>query len=323
MTPETGQARYLQHLTLERGLAKNTRLAYERDLIAYRDWLERHDIHTLEAVDADTLRAYQASLAEYQTATVTRRLSSVKGMHRFLYDEGLLTIYAGAGVRTPKPAKTLPGTLSIDQVTALLEGAGGEPDHESDPIRLRDRALLELLYASGARVSEIVALDVDDLRTEADVLDDGDWRAAVTNGGFLRVTGKGNTQRIVPYGSYAGRALAAYLVRVRPGFVRHSAPGHHAALFLGPRGKRISRQSVWLVIKAAAERAELTVPVSPHSLRHSFATHLLEGGADVRAVQELLGHASVTTTQIYTHVSRDTMREHYVGAHPRARFVEP
>jgi integrase/recombinase XerD len=300
-----GRLRYLQHLTLERGVSKNTQAAYERDLVAYEAWLTDEGIASLEDVTPATLKQYVQSLAQLSTATVTRRLASVRGMHRFLYDEGVLETYAGAGVRTPKPAKKLPQTLSVDEVSALLEAAGGD-----SPVRLRDRALLELLYASGARVSEAVVLDVDDLLQ-------GTQDAQLEDGGFLRVTGKGNKQRIVPYGSYAGKALSDYLVRARPIFAKKGSAT--PALFLGPRGARMSRQSVWLVIKAAAERAEITTPISPHSLRHSFATHLLAGGADVRSVQELLGHASVTTTQIYTHVSRETLREHYVSSHPRAK----
>jgi integrase/recombinase XerD len=182
---------------------------------------------------------------------------------------------------------------------------------------LRDRALLELLYATGARVSEVTALDVDDLLSSSEV-DDAwvDPESALESGGMLRVTGKGSKQRIVPYGSFAGRALAAYLVRARPTMVSKGAGT--PALFVGPRGSRVSRQGAWLIIRAAAERAGIAADVSPHTLRHSFATHLLSGGADVRSVQELLGHASVETTQIYTQVTADTLREHYIQAHPRA-----
>ena len=183
-----------------------------------------------------------------------------------------------------------------------------------DPVQLRDRALLELLYATGARISEAVGLSVDDVTTLADVDEVSDEDTDVS---VVRVTGKGNKQRIVPLGSYARAAVDAYLVRARPVFaVRGSAT---PALFLGARGARLSRQSAWLVIQAAAERAELAAHVSPHTFRHSFATHLLEGGADVRVVQELLGHASVATTQIYTLVTADMLRDVYQTAHPRAR----
>ena len=240
-------------------------------------------------------------------------------MHRFLFEEGLLESHAGSGVRTPKPALRLPKALPVEEVEALLAAAGGGEDAAADqPVALRDRALLELLYASGARVSEVTALDLDDLLAvpgRGDAWEDPQY--ALGEGGFLRVTGKGSKQRIVPYGSYAGRALAAYLVRARPAMVARGSGT--PALFVGPRGARLSRQSAWLVIRAAAERAGISTEVSPHTLRHSFATHLLAGGADVRTVQEMLGHASVTTTQIYTQVTADTLREHYLMSHPRAR----
>ena len=317
MSPSAAQGaqRYLRHVALELGLSANSQAAYRRDLDAYAEWLEARGIPDLGAVGPETLSEYVAELSRrgLAPASITRRLSTVRGMHRFLFEEGLLETHAGSGVRTPKRAQRLPKALPIEEVEALLATAGGE-----DPVGLRDRALLELLYASGARVSEVTALDVDDLLAapgRGDVW--GDPARALGAGGFLQVTGKGAKQRIVPYGGYAGRALAAYLVRARPAMAERGRGT--PALFLGPRGGRLSRQSAWLVIRAAAERAGLTSEVSPHTLRHSFATHLLAGGADVRTVQELLGHASVTTTQIYTQVTADTLREHYLGAHPRAR----
>lgn len=327
LTPESGSERYLRHVAIERGLSENTRDAYRRDLSAYRAWLAARGIEDLAEVGPDTLADYVAELGGapraavpgedprpvYSAETISRRLSTVRGMHRFLYEEGLLESFAGSGVRTPRKGKRLPKALRIEQVEALLAATGGE-----DPVSLRDRALLELLYASGARVSEVTALDLDDLLSEAGHGDAWtDPAQSLEGGGFLRVTGKGSKQRIVPYGSFAGRALAAYLVRARPRMV---AKGRGTpALFVGPRGARISRQSAWLAIRAAAERADIAAEVSPHTLRHSFATHLLSGGADVRTVQELLGHSSVTTTQIYTQVTADTLREHYLMSHPRAR----
>ena len=320
-----GAERYLRHVALELGLSANSQAAYRRDLAAYAAWLEQRGITDLGAVVPETLAEYVADLASPQevpgadpkpplaVASITRRLSTVRGMHRFLFEEGLLDAHAGSGVRTPKRAQRLPKALPLEDVEALLNAAGGD-----DPVGLRDRALLELLYASGARVSEVTALDVDDLIGAPGQVDAvSDPEAALGAGGFVQVTGKGSKQRIVPYGSYAGRALAAYLVRARPEMVTRGSGT--PALFVGPRGARLSRQSAWLVIRAAAERAELTREVSPHTLRHSFATHLLAGGADVRTVQELLGHASVTTTQIYTQVTADTLREHYLLAHPRAK----
>ena len=336
--PEEGAARYLRHVAIERGLSQNTRDAYRRDLAAYAEWLGQRGVADLAAVEPETLSEYVAELngastgqrnasgdsegpdsgdedrrRAYSVETINRRLSTVRGMHRFLFEEGLLPSYAGSGVRTPKKAQRLPKALSHEQVEAILAAAGGD-----DPVALRDRALLELLYATGARVSEVTALDVDDLLAGGEGGDAWvDPQAALGEGGFLRVTGKGSKQRVVPYGGYAGRALAAYLVRSRPGMV---AKGKGTpALFVGPRGGRVSRQGVWLIIRAAAERAGITAEVSPHTMRHSFATHLLAGGADVRSVQELLGHASVETTQIYTQVTADTLREHYLSSHPRAR----
>ncbi|WP_125100597.1 site-specific tyrosine recombinase XerD [Leucobacter chromiireducens] len=337
-----GAERYLRHVALELGLSANSQAAYRRDLAAYADWLEACGITDLARVTPATLSEYVAALSgagegsdaagaagsagegeaavprALAPASIARRLSTVRGMHRFLFEEGLLDSHAGSGVRTPKRAQRLPKALPVEEIEALLAAAGGgDAAAAADPVALRDRALLELLYASGARVSEVCALDVDDLLVASGGDAWGDPVAALGEGGLLQVTGKGAKQRIVPYGSYAGRALAAYLVRARPHLV--AAGRGTPALFVGPRGGRLSRQSAWLVIRAAAERAGITAEVSPHTLRHSFATHLLAGGADVRTVQELLGHASVTTTQIYTQVTADTLREHYLLAHPRAR----
>ncbi len=332
LSPENGSIRYLRHIAIERGLSANTRDAYRRDLDAYSAWLLSREIDDLALVEPETLAEYVAILngapregtdpkptQKLSPGTITRRLSTIRGMHRFLFEEGLLPSFAGGGVRTPKRRRQLPKALSTGDVEMLLAAAGGgdEATHATS-VELRDRALLELLYASGARVSEITALDVDDLLAGQGVGDA--WvnpEQALIEGGFLRVTGKGSKQRIVPYGSYAGRALAAYLVQARPGMVSKGkgTPG----LFVGPRGARMSRQAVWLVIRGAAERAGIEKEVSPHTMRHSFATHLLAGGADVRTVQELLGHSSVTTTQIYTQVTPDTLREHYLLSHPRAR----
>jgi integrase/recombinase XerD len=224
---------------------------------------------------------------------------AVRGWHRFCVREGLASTDAAAQVRPPTPPRRLPKAISVDEVERLLDAAGAD----STPLALRDRSLLELLYGTGARISEAVGLDVDDVD-----LDDG----------VARLRGKGGKQRVVPLGSYAAAAVSAYLVRARPvlaaGGLRTSTP----ALFLNARGGRLSRQSAWAVLRSAASRAGLTVEVSPHTLRHSFATHLLDGGADVRVVQELLGHASVTTTQIYTLVTVDRLREVYAAAHPRA-----
>lgn len=332
LQPQQGAARYLRHVAIERGLSENTREAYRRDLEAYAEWLTSRGIDDLAYVQPEHLSEYvaelngavpaaEATVAEgapgdptrrYSATTINRRISTVRNMHRFLFEEGELPSHAGSGVRTPKLAQRLPKALPLEQVEAILGAVSGD-----DPVALRDRAFLELLYATGARVSEVTALDLDDLFANETQDAWVDPEAAIGEGGFLRVTGKGAKQRVVPYGSYAGRALAAYLVRSRPGMVAKGTGT--PALFVGPRGGRVSRQGAWLIIRAAAERAGLDIEVSPHSFRHSFATHLLAGGADVRSVQELLGHASVETTQIYTQVTAETLREHYLSAHPRAK----
>ncbi|HBS09872.1 MAG TPA: site-specific tyrosine recombinase XerD [Microbacterium sp.] len=298
---------YLRHVTIERGLSAHTVAAYRRDLGPYRQWLADRGIDDSEQVTAALVTEYIAERAASDpppAATSLARLqSSVRGMHRFLVVEGIDPVDPTTHVRPPKMPRRLPKALTIAQVEALLAAAGPEPAAATpgDLVALRDRALLELLYATGARVSEAVGLDVDD----------------VTDGDILRVRGKGSKERIVPIGSYARAAVDAYLTRARPELARRGKASPR--LFLGARGAPLSRQSAWLVIQAAAERANLEAHVSPHTLRHSFATHLLQGGADVRVVQELLGHASVATTQIYTHVSVDALRDVYATSHPRAR----
>lgn len=291
---------YLRHVAIERGLSANTLQAYRRDLEAYLGVLAARGIHSAEKVTTADVEAFAHELRTREqplaASSVGRMLSSVRGFHRFLLVERIVETDPATDTTPPKLGMRLPKALSIEQVTALLEATAGD-----DVVALRDRALLELLYATGARVSEAVDLNVDD----------------VIEGDVVRLFGKGGKQRIVPVGSFARVALDAYLVRARPVF---SVGGTATpALFLGVRGQRVSRQNAWLIIRAAAERAHLGVEVSPHTLRHSFATHLLAGGADVRVVQELLGHSSVATTQLYTMVTADTLRDMYTTAHPRAR----
>ena len=298
---------YLRHISIERGLSGHTVAAYRRDLAGYVDWLTARGIRDSGEVTVALVTAFAAERASAEpppaASSLARLQSSVRGLHRFLAREGIETDDPTGRLRPPKAARRLPKALTIDQVERLLDAAGpegGELD-ATEPIGLRDRALLELLYATGARVSEVVQLDVDDL----------------AHGDVVRVRGKGSKERIIPVGSYARSALDAYLTRSRPELSRRGRATPR--LFLGARGAPLSRQSAWLVIQHAAERAQLTAHVSPHTLRHSFATHLLQGGADVRVVQELLGHASVATTQIYTHVSVDALRDVYATSHPRAR----
>lgn len=306
---------YLAHLQVERGLAANTLAAYRRDLDRYVAYLVTLGLGAPQEVREEHVTAFLAAIrigddgGQALVATsAARAVVAVRGFHRFLHLEGSAPTDPAGEVRPPSTPQRLPKALSVADVERLLEAAG--PD--DGLTGLRDRALLELLYGSGARISEAVGLDVDDVDREE---------------GLVRLHGKGGKDRIVPLGSYAARALDAYLVRARPAFAARTTtarrPGH--AVFLNTRGGRLSRQSAWGALQVAARRAGLAGPagpgVSPHTLRHSFATHLLEGGADVRVVQELLGHASVTTTQIYTKVSADHLREVYAAAHPRALGV--
>jgi integrase/recombinase XerD len=293
--------RYLDHLRAERGLARNTLEAYRRDLARYADYLAEVGITDPRAVATEDLQAFVAWLRgrttpagrPYASASVARVVVAVRGFHRFLAREGLTEDDVGAAVTTPRSSRSLPKALSVADVERLLEAPVGQ-----EPLPRRDRALLELLYSAGLRISETTSLDLDDVD-------------AVER--LLRVRGKGDKERLVPYGDLAAEALDAWLVGGRP-----SLAPRVPAVFVNARGGRLTRQGAWKVISGHAERVGLATAVSPHTLRHSFATHLLDGGADVRAVQELLGHASVTTTQIYTLVSRSALREVYERAHPRA-----
>jgi len=299
VTPEAAIGRFLRHVAVERGLADNTLAAYRRDLARYAEHLAvagRDDVAAVTKADVSGFLARIRGEDGAAASSAARMLSTVRGLHRFLVEDGIVPDDVAHATSPPKLPMRLPKAITVDEMGRLLAATDGD-----EPVRIRDKALLELLYATGTRISEAVGLDVDDLAT----------------GEFVRVLGKGGKQRLVPVGGYARAALAAYLTRVRPAFAVHGTAT--PALFLGPRGGRMSRQSAWLAIQAAAERAELTAHVSPHTFRHSFATHLLQGGADVRVVQELLGHASVATTQLYTLVTVDGLRDVYTTAHPRAR----
>ena len=300
---------YLDHLTVERGVAANTLSSYRRDLRRYQEFLAAVGITELDQVSESTVTDFLARLREGDAdhpalgaSSAARTVVAVRGFHKFAVADGLAAADPAGGVRPPRPAKRLPKALPLADVEAILDAAGSP----GTTLALRDRALLEVLYGTGARISEAVGLDVDDL----------DWGASGADGTVL-LRGKGGKERLVPVGSYAREAVQAYLVRGRPELA--SAGGAGGALFLNARGGRLSRQSAWTVLVRAAERAGVTGDVSPHTLRHSFATHLLDGGADVRVVQELLGHASVTTTQIYTLVTVENLRQVFAAAHPRAR----
>nr|WP_279324724.1 site-specific tyrosine recombinase XerD [Arthrobacter caoxuetaonis] len=300
---------YLQHMAVERGLAQNTVDAYRRDLVRYARFLASNDRADPAAITRHDVTAFARSIAEgsdgasaLSMRSAARTIVAVRGLHKFWALEGITTTDPAADVHPPMAGKRLPKAISVDEVTRILEAVPLDT-----PTGLRDRALLEFLYSTGARISEAVGLDIDDLSLE---------RIPANGPDVVRLFGKGSKERLVPLGSYAARALDDYLVRGRPGA---AAKGKGTpALFLNARGGRLSRQSAWTILKSAAERAKIDRDVSPHTLRHSFATHLIEGGADVRVVQELLGHASVTTTQVYTLVTADTLREVYAAAHPRA-----
>jgi integrase/recombinase XerD len=294
---------YLDHLTVERGLSRNTLVSYRRDLDRYAEMLAAAGIDDLAAVTAADLTEHLARLREggLSSASAARAISAVRGLHRFAAREGQVAVDVAREVKPPAPPKRLPKALDVDQVTRLL----AIPD--DSPLGLRDKALLEFLYGTGARISEAVGAAIDDLEL-------GEPPAAVLHG-------KGGRARLVPVGGYARAALQAYLVRSRPGL---AAAGRGTPIvFLNARGGPLSRQSAWTILRRTAAAAGLPTggahAVSPHTLRHSYATHLLDGGADVRVVQELLGHASVTTTQVYTLVTVDRLREVYATAHPRAR----
>ncbi|MCU0265903.1 MAG: site-specific tyrosine recombinase XerD [Actinomycetia bacterium] len=296
---------YLDHLAVERGLARNTLLSYRRDLDRYLAFCAGRGIDAAGEVTphdvADFLAGLRTGDADHPPLSATsagRTVVAVRGFHRFCVRENLCTSDPAHEVKPPAPAHRLPKAIPVEDVVALIDAAGAD----QTPRALRDRALLEVLYGSGARISEAVGLDVDDLDPHV---------------GAVRLRGKGGKERMVPLGRYAREALDAYLVRGRPAL---AAQGRGTpAVFLNARGGRLSRQSAWSVLRQAAARAGLPAGhLSPHTLRHSFATHLLDGGADIRVVQELLGHASVTTTQVYTLVTVDRLREVYAASHPRA-----
>src|SRR6478609_5499209 len=311
--PQRAVRTYLDHLSVERGLAANTLASYRRDLRRYLGYLDGVGIADLDQVTEATVTEFLVRLREgdadhppLSSTSAARTVVAVRGFHKFAVADGLTVADPAAAVRPPSPAKRLPKALPLADVEAILDAAGAA----GTTLAMRDRALLELLYGTGARISEAVGLDVDDL----DAVD-----------GTVLLRGKGGKERIVPVGSFAREAIDAYLVRGRPELASAVTTGstsgrsNGGALFLNARGGRLSRQSAWAVLVKAADRAGVTRDVSPHTLRHSFATHLLDGGADVRVVQELLGHASVTTTQVYTLVTVDNLREVFATAHPRAR----
>lgn len=290
-------ADYLSYLTVERGLAGNTLEAYGRDLRSYVRFLASHSLADFADTSKETVRAYMEHLYQLgrATSTISRNLAAIKSFYQFLVREGWMAIDPSEHLESPKVEKRLPHVMTLTEVEALLS----QPALD-EPCSLRDKAMLEVLYATGIRVSELVSLDRNDVNLEA---------------GYLRCLGKGSKERIVPLGSVAIRALAFYMQSARPKLVKLAS---ETALFVNQHGRRLTRQGFWKIIKRYAKDANISENITPHTLRHSFATHLLENGADLRSVQEMLGHADISTTQIYTHVTRNRLKEVYQKAHPRA-----
>lgn len=288
---------YLAYLSVERGLAQNTLDAYGRDLRAYARFLQKHNLTSFQDTEKEAVRAYLEQLHNLGRAssTISRNLAAIKSFYQFLVEENVIDKDPTVHLESPKVDKRLPRVLNLSEVEALLN----QPSLENAP-GMRDKAMLEVIYATGIRVSELVSLDVTDINLEA---------------GYLRCLGKGDKERIVPLGSVAIRFLELYLQAARPEMVKRSG---ETALFVNHHGRRLTRQGFWKILKRYAQEANIDVNITPHTLRHSFATHLLENGADLRSVQEMLGHADISTTQIYTHITRNRLQEVYRKSHPRA-----
>ena len=325
---------FLNHISVERGLSPKTVEAYESDLTKYTNWLrEARKINDVSKITQLDIEEYVRAMSSQEMSsqamaaqnlgprTIARRIASIHEWNKFMLSNAQIASDPSAEVKAPKQAEHLPDVLSISEVERVIDAAGGFGS--TDAVSLRDRALVEFLYATGARVSEAVGLKFEDIDLEESV---------------VRLSGKGQKQRLVPIGKCAVSALCDYLDKARPILASRAQKSEASAksqvnsssnsssksanshmIFLNKRGKSLSRQSAWEAISRAGKMAKIGKELHPHTLRHSFATHLISGGADVRTVQELLGHASVTTTQIYTHISPDALMEAYVMSHPRAR----
>jgi integrase/recombinase XerD len=289
--------RFLNYLEHEKGLSANTLASYGIDLKDYREFLSEYSSETIETANSATIVAYLMFLLRQgrATSTVARRLAAIKGFYQFLLREGCIVKDPSENLSAPSLERRLPKVMSLAEIERLL----AQPD-PSTPLGLRDKAMLEVLYATGLRVTELVDLNMNDV----DLLE-----------GFVRCMGKGSKERVVPMGEIAVLSLKAYLEQGRSELVTDL---EEQALFVNQEGARMSRQSVWKLVKKYARQAEIRKEVTPHTIRHSFATHLLEHGADIRAVQEMLGHADISTTQIYIHVTKDRLKEVYAKSHPRA-----
>lgn len=289
---------YLHYLTIERGLSQNTRKSYERDLEQYLTFLTEQHIKDWQAVDRVLILSFLQQLQQSgkSSATIIRMVSSLRRFHQFLRQERFTDHDPMQHIDSPKKQQKLPDTLSLSEVERLIE----TPDTK-EVLGIRDRAILEVMYATGLRVSELIGLQLKDLHLSM---------------GLLQTTGKGDKERIVPLGDLAIQWIETYLEEARPFLTRKHPEESH--LFVNNHGKQLSRQGIWKNLKAVVRKAGITKNVTPHTLRHSFATHLLENGADLRTVQELLGHADISTTQIYTHITKKRMTEVYKQHFPRA-----
>lgn len=288
---------FIHFLSVEKGLAANTLESYQRDIMAYATYLRNHGVKDVHDSSRTHIIGYLLSLQEKgrATATLSRNMASIRAFYQFLVRDKYLDKDPSIHLETPKIEKRLPKVLSVEEVERLLEG----PSLDS-PTGIRDKAMLELLYATGIRVSELVSLAIGDVNLEM---------------GFVKCIGKGSKERIIPLGSMANRIVRQYIEAGRPKLLKQS---HETALFLNHLGKQITRQGFWKIIKRYASLVNIRTEITPHTLRHSFATHLLENGADLRSVQEMLGHADISTTQIYTHVTRTRIKDVYAKTHPRA-----
>lgn len=289
---------FLNYLLVEKGVAENTLKAYENDLKSYAEYLKNRGFSEIGELKRLDIVDYLSKLRElnYSASSTSRKLAAIKSFHKFLLREGFSKELPTAELRSPKLSKKLPGVLSVSQVEKILAQPSGQ-----EPAALRDKAILELMYASGMRISELVGLDLDDVDSET---------------GSVRCMGKGSKERFVPVGSYAVASVVNYVENGRSKLAKKRRP---TALFLNARGQRLTRQGCWKIFKQYVAKAEIKKKVSPHSLRHSFATHMLEAGADLRAIQEMLGHAFISTTQIYTKLTRQDLKEIYMETHPRAK----
>ena len=292
--PDILADQFINHLRVERGLAKNTIESYSRDLVRFFDFLERGSVSPASASQADLMNYVSSLAGRLSVRSIARNLSALKMFYRFLVSERKIETNPARLLSAPKLPRRLPGVLSSEEVGRLLS----QPDPKTGRGK-RDKAMLELLYATGLRVSELVNLKISNVNMEA---------------GYVRTVGKGSKERMVPMGAQAMDALKVYLAQGRPGFLKQRSSSY---LFLNSRGKPLTRQGFWKTIKRLGLAAGIRKELSPHSLRHSFASHLLEHGADLRSVQIMLGHADISTTQIYTHVTRERLKQIHEKHHPR------